>query len=159
ARGLSQLRKSLTAAEQDVIRKQQEMESLRKQLITPTSEVENPIQCPRAIVDQLISLLKVQVGALSKFIHSTGNTPDLGQLRQTTDTLIRTVADLDDSSSNTTDLKPFENALGQVSDAYQQLGVLLNVQRAETTDSHTNTVRLIRIVSRSACTSFTACID
>lgn len=139
ARGLSELRKSLTAAEQDVIKKQQEMETLRKQLITPTSEIENITQCSPVIVDQLISLLKVQVGALSKFVHSTANVAGLGQLRQTTDALIRTVADLDESSSKTTDLHPFENAVEQVSDAYQQLGVVLNVRRVDTTDSQTNT--------------------
>lgn len=77
------------------------------------------------IVDQLISLLKVQVGALSKFVHSTANVAGLGQLRQTTDALIRTVADLDESSSKTADLHPFENAVEQVSDAYQQVRMAL----------------------------------
>lgn len=37
---MSQLRKSLSAAEQDVIRRQEEMETLRQQLATPTIEVE-----------------------------------------------------------------------------------------------------------------------
>lgn len=40
AQGLSQLRRSLTAAEEDVIRKREEMETLRKQLATPTREID-----------------------------------------------------------------------------------------------------------------------
>lgn len=38
AQGLSQLRRSLTAAEEDIIRKREEMDTLQKQLATSTRE-------------------------------------------------------------------------------------------------------------------------
>lgn len=82
ASGLSALRKSLSAAEEDVARKQLEMEELRAQLSTPSLDSDEAIrwfvalhpQIPpfstRLLTSRLVSLLKVQVGALSKFLHT-----------------------------------------------------------------------------------------
>ncbi|VDN51767.1 unnamed protein product [Dracunculus medinensis] len=135
AQGLSQLRKSLSAAEQDVIRRQEEMETLRQQLATPTIEVETSgnwygffflsiygtfvYLCPKQLSDRLISLLKIQVGALSKFVHSRTGDIKLVHLRNLTDALICTVAHLD-ASCQPINLNAISDALDQVLTAYQK---------------------------------------
>ena len=75
----------------------------------------------RKIIDRFVSLLKVQVGALSKFLHSHPDAREFSHLRQTTDRLIRGVAALGDEK--TTDLGSVETVLEQVSDAYKQVRV------------------------------------
>uniref|UniRef100_A0A0N5AL69 GRIP domain-containing protein n=1 Tax=Syphacia muris TaxID=451379 RepID=A0A0N5AL69_9BILA len=177
-RGLSQLRKSLTAAEQDVIKKQAEMETLRKQLITPTAEVNTSgatISNPDCSTDELnaetatvtsassssstCALLKVQIGVLSKFLVANRDAIELTNLRQLTEHMARSVSTLNDgsadasgcttskfanrtASSELADLVYVENLIEQVSEAYKQLVVVLDLEGPKTQDEGTITLNL-----------------
>ncbi|VDK82191.1 unnamed protein product [Litomosoides sigmodontis] len=131
AQGLSQLRRSLTAAEEDIIRKREEMETLRKQLATPTRETDQ--QCElryKQIVEQFTNLLKVQVGALSRFVHSQAGSVEYAELRQSIDQLIRRVAGLDEITQMDSKMNHIEETLNNVSEAYEQVSkVLMKTQR------------------------------
>uniref|UniRef100_A0A1I7VMW1 PH domain-containing protein n=1 Tax=Loa loa TaxID=7209 RepID=A0A1I7VMW1_LOALO len=137
--GLSQLRRSLTAAEEDVIRKREEMEALRKQLATPTRETDQ--QCEiryKQITEQFTNLLKVQVGALSRFVHSQTGSIEYAELRQCVDQLIRRVAGLDEVTQMDRKIDLIEETLNNVSEAYEQVNtVLLRTQReAQQKEAH-----------------------
>uniref|UniRef100_A0A915PPQ9 Uncharacterized protein n=1 Tax=Setaria digitata TaxID=48799 RepID=A0A915PPQ9_9BILA len=131
AQGLSQLRRSLTAAEEDVIRKREEMETLRKQLATPTREIDQHSEIRyKQIVDQFTNLLKVQVGALSRFVHSKAGSVEYAELRQCVDQLIRRVAGLDEVTQMDDKMNLIEETLNNVCEAYEQVSkVLVRTQR------------------------------
>ncbi|VDN85819.1 unnamed protein product [Brugia pahangi] len=93
AQGLSQLRRSLTAAEEDVIRKREEMETLRKQLATPTQEIDQQYE---------ISI-------------------EYAELRQCVDQLIRRVAGLDEITQMDSKMNLIEETLNNVSEAYEKV--------------------------------------
>ncbi|VDM13822.1 unnamed protein product [Wuchereria bancrofti] len=131
AQGLSQLRRSLTAAEEDVIRKREEMETLRKQLATPTQEIDQQYEIKyKQIVEQFTNLLKIQVGALSRFVHSQTGSIEYAELRQCVDQLIRRVAGLDEVTQMDSKMNLIEETLNDVSEAYEQVSkVLIRTQR------------------------------
>ncbi|VBB34155.1 unnamed protein product, partial [Acanthocheilonema viteae] len=159
AQGLSQLRRSLTAAEEDVIRKREEMETLRKQLATPTREIDQqceirPGNIPvpignmlnveygnmrlmlsdwivifryKQVVEQFMNLLKVQVGALSRFVHSQAGSIEYAELRQSIDQLIRRVAGLDEITQMDSKMNLIEETLNNVSEAYEQVSNFIKI--------------------------------
>ncbi|VDO42469.1 unnamed protein product, partial [Brugia timori] len=131
AQGLSQLRRSLTAAEEDVIRKREEMETLRKQLATPTQESDQQYEIRyKQIVEQFTNLLKVQVGALSRFVHCQTGSIEYAELRQCVDQLIRRVAGLDEVTQMDSKMNLIEETLNNVSEAYEKVSkVLIRTQR------------------------------
>ncbi|CAG9538211.1 unnamed protein product [Cercopithifilaria johnstoni] len=139
SQGLSQLRRSLTAAEEDVIRKREEMETLRRQLATPTRETDP--QCEiryKQVVEQFTNLLKVQVGALSRFVHSQAGSIEYAELRQSVDQLIRRVAGLDEITQMDSKMNLIEEMLNNVSEAYEKVSkVLIRTQcEAQGKDVH-----------------------
>ncbi|MCP9264153.1 Myosin phosphatase Rho-interacting protein [Dirofilaria immitis] len=138
--GLSHLRRSLTAAEEDVIRKREEMESLQKQLATPTREINQ--QCEiryKQIVEQFMNLLKIQVGALSRFVHSQAGSLEYAELRQCIDQLIRRVAGLDEVTQMDNKINLIEGTLNNVSEAYEQISKMLITTQHETQEKEVYT--------------------
>ncbi|KAI6202968.1 hypothetical protein M3Y94_00502300 [Aphelenchoides besseyi] len=141
---LTHLRRCLTIAEADVIKQQQAMDVLRKQFDSPTIStrpisrshqpaIENfPIEISR----RLVGLLKVQIGALSKVLHSSHSATSFLFLRQYVDSLIRMVAGLDENSPQNFEL--MEAAFKEVISAYEKLSSILE-SRASANDNSTNT--------------------
>lgn len=78
---------------------------------------------PVEISQRLVSLLKVQAGALSKVLHSChagGSSAErIGPLRKQVDGLIRTVAGIDENTPQTA--KRMENAFDEVVSAYEKV--------------------------------------
>jgi hypothetical protein len=148
---LTNLRKCLTAAEADVIKQQAEMDILRRQY-EPTSDtsVISPSGNYKAshknsiseyvynldVSKRLVSLLKVQVGALSKVLHSSQSSK-FTQLRQTVDKLIRIVAGLDENIEQPID--KMETAFAEVVSAYEKLSALIDYRTTDFRDSGTMT--------------------
>ncbi|EJW78753.1 hypothetical protein WUBG_10337, partial [Wuchereria bancrofti] len=115
AQGLSQLRRSLTAAEEDVIRKREEMETLRKQLATPTQEIDQQYEINWCFV----AFCTFQTGSI-----------EYAELRQCVDQLIRRVAGLDEVTQMDSKMNLIEETLNDVSEAYEQVSkVLIRTQR------------------------------
>jgi hypothetical protein len=149
---LAQLRRSLTAAEVDVHRKQEEIEALRRQLVTPVAEVESRMDeeeeastSAEEVATQLVPLIKTQVGVLSRFVHSaTVRGSDWAQFRHRVDELIRRVAALNEGAQ--VDVTLVESLLADVSGAFERLGRLLDDFRPVTADAATTTM-----VSQRAC--------
>uniref|UniRef100_A0A914DMB0 PH domain-containing protein n=1 Tax=Acrobeloides nanus TaxID=290746 RepID=A0A914DMB0_9BILA len=134
---LSKLRKCLTAAEADVIKQQEEMDALREQLESNDSTI--PESCSIELSRRLVSLLKVQVGALSKVLHCSNNTK-FASLRQLVDSLIRIVAGLDENAEQ--NMTKMESAFEEVVNAYEKLSILLDYRQPTTVDEGTNTENL-----------------
>uniref|UniRef100_A0A915DXE2 Uncharacterized protein n=1 Tax=Ditylenchus dipsaci TaxID=166011 RepID=A0A915DXE2_9BILA len=129
---LFQLRKCLTAAEADVIKQQEAMDQLKSQLEhnsngrTQQQQVDEEDKFSLEISQRLVSLLKVQVGALSKVLHSSNQQSDkLSPLRNHVDNCIRTVAALDENSQQ--ELPKMEGAFDEVVSAYEKLSTLLSM--------------------------------
>uniref|UniRef100_A0AC34QTP1 PH domain-containing protein n=1 Tax=Panagrolaimus sp. JU765 TaxID=591449 RepID=A0AC34QTP1_9BILA len=126
---LNKLRRCLTAAEQDVIKHQTEMDMLRKQYEKESNGYGSPKNnfpsdvCTLEVSRWLVSLLKVQVGALSKVLHSS-QSPKFDSLRQIVDKLIRTVAVLDENKEQT--MNRMETAFDDVVAAYEKLANLID---------------------------------
>uniref|UniRef100_A0A914WJC3 Uncharacterized protein n=1 Tax=Plectus sambesii TaxID=2011161 RepID=A0A914WJC3_9BILA len=162
--GLAQLRRSLTVAEGDVRRKQEEIEALRRQLITPVAEVERRMDddddeeedtMASTSVDaaaRMVPMIKVQVGVLSRFVHSltARSGADWAQFRHRVDDLIRAVAALSDNAP--VDITLVESLLADISDAYERLGRLFDGFRPTTMDATTATTAK-KTVSQPACAS------
>ena len=87
---------------------------------------------------RLVSLLKVQVGALSK-VHCFNNTK-FASLRQLVDSLIRIVAGLNENAEQ--NMTKMESAFEEVVNAYEKLSILLDYRQPTTVDEGTNTVSL-----------------
>ncbi|KAI1717951.1 protein outspread [Ditylenchus destructor] len=143
AKDLRQLRNCLTAAEADVIRQQEAMDVLKSKLeqqdaIVPSSNEYDATgnssgeedKFTSEISRRLISLLKVQVGALSKMLHSSCQSQKLSPLRVHVDNCIRTVASLDENEPNLLPENPnqsiLEGAFDEVVRAYEKLSDLLS---------------------------------
>ncbi|VDK82980.1 unnamed protein product, partial [Onchocerca ochengi] len=147
AQGLSQLRRSLTAAEEDVIRKREEMETLRKQLATPTREIDQQYEIRhKQIIEQFANLLKVQVGALSRFVHCQTGSVEYAELRQCIDQLIRKVAGLDEVTQTDGKMNLIEEILNNVSEAYEQVNKVLRRTQRETQEKEVYTEQPEEIV-------------
>lgn len=73
------------------------------------------------IIDQFTNLLKVQVGGLSRFVHSKSSIAGFVELRHCVDQLIRRVAALDEKADFSTKMDFIENILQQVLEAYRQV--------------------------------------
>lgn len=143
---INHLRRCLHAAEENVIRQQNEMDILRKQLDSPTIAPSGSVAqmrlinpqvldhlwvsrgywiyhefSPLEISQRLVALLKVQVGALSKVLHSSSHSvTSFICLRQYVDSLIRTVASLDENSPQRIDL--LQDAFNDVIAAFENVG-------------------------------------
>ncbi|KAK0426813.1 hypothetical protein QR680_009912 [Steinernema hermaphroditum] len=92
-RSLDELRKSLNDAEDEIKRKQREMDVLRDKLHSPTLEEANA--CPGQLTARLVNLLQTQVGGISKFLHSAAlDRNKFAPLRPMADALIRKVAEV-----------------------------------------------------------------
>ena len=85
---------------------------------------------------RLVSLLKVQVGALSKVLHSSQSSKFI-PLRQSLDKLIRTVAGLDENAEQA--MNKMETAFADVVAAYEKLSNLVDYRNKTVTDSSTMT--------------------
>uniref|UniRef100_A0AC35G3T5 Uncharacterized protein n=1 Tax=Panagrolaimus sp. PS1159 TaxID=55785 RepID=A0AC35G3T5_9BILA len=148
---LTNLRKCLTAAEADVIKQQAEMDILRRQyeptsdtsVISPSGnyKASHKNSIPEYVYNldvskRLVSLLKVQVGALSKVLHSSQSSK-FTQLRQTVDKLIRIVAGLDENIEQPID--KMETAFAEVVSAYEKLSALIDYRTTDFRDSGTMT--------------------
>ncbi|KAE9555478.1 hypothetical protein FO519_001333 [Halicephalobus sp. NKZ332] len=139
---LNKLRKCLTAAEQDVIKRQAEMDFLRRQYEQEFNSQKKPMDSYISDVysldvsKRLVSLLKVQVGALSKVLHSSQSTKFI-PLRQSVDKLIRTVAGLDENAEQA--MNSMETAFSDVVSAYEKLSNLVDYRNGNLMDSSTMT--------------------
>ncbi|CAJ0578407.1 unnamed protein product, partial [Mesorhabditis spiculigera] len=91
--GLAALRKSLSAAETEITRQQKEMEDMRQQLVSPSGD-----HAVSTFQDRLVSMLKVQMGALSKFNAFLGNNVDV---RNDLDELLTSLSNIDHSEKGT----------------------------------------------------------
>uniref|UniRef100_A0A1I7SDS3 Protein outspread n=1 Tax=Bursaphelenchus xylophilus TaxID=6326 RepID=A0A1I7SDS3_BURXY len=102
----------------------------------PRTHNEGPLQLSVEISRRLVSLLKVQVGALSKVLHSTQNATSFIYLRRYVDSLIRTVAGMDENV--TQDLATMERTFEGVISAYDKLSSVIgstdSSNRAENND-------------------------
>lgn len=85
---------------------------------------------------RLVSLLKVQVGALSKVLHSSQSIKFV-PLRQSVDKLIRTVAGLDENAEQA--MNKMEAAFADVVTAYEKLSNLVDYRNKNIVDSSTMT--------------------
>uniref|UniRef100_A0A914YWD5 Uncharacterized protein n=1 Tax=Panagrolaimus superbus TaxID=310955 RepID=A0A914YWD5_9BILA len=85
---------------------------------------------------RLVSLLKVQVGALSKVLHSSQSSK-FALLRHSVDKLIRIVAGLDENIEQPID--KMETAFAEVVSAYEKLSSLIDYRTSECQDSGTMT--------------------
>uniref|UniRef100_A0A183BQX1 CAP-Gly domain-containing protein n=1 Tax=Globodera pallida TaxID=36090 RepID=A0A183BQX1_GLOPA len=99
---------------------------------------------PVEISQRLVSLLKVQAGALSKVLHSSHSISErIAPLRRQVDGLIRTVAGIDENVPQTA--KRMENAFDEVVSAYEKLSTLLAGSLLEgEEDSSTSRVTLLQ---------------
>lgn len=97
-----------------------------------------------------MALLKVQVGALSKVLHCSSNTK-FSSLRQSVDSLIRTVAGLDENAEQA--MTKMESAFEDVVIAYEKLSSLLDYRQPSTVDEGTNPVNLLLLTDcfRNQC--------
>lgn len=75
----------------------------------------------KQIVERFTNLLKVQVGALSRFVHSQVGSIECAELRQCVDQLIRRVASLDEVTEMDNKMNLIEKTLNNVSEAYEQV--------------------------------------
>ncbi|CAJ0927285.1 unnamed protein product, partial [Mesorhabditis belari] len=130
---LSALRKSLSAAESEITRQQKEMETLRKQFSSPTSE-----QLISCFQDRLISMLKVQMGALSKFNIFLGNN---GDVRDELDELMTSLSNIDHTNKGTAlgddDWDCLQRIIEETTLLYDN--VANSVRRRRTKEATTNT--------------------
>uniref|UniRef100_A0A7E4W4K0 PACT_coil_coil domain-containing protein n=1 Tax=Panagrellus redivivus TaxID=6233 RepID=A0A7E4W4K0_PANRE len=138
---LAKLRQCLTAAEADVIQRQNEMDILRRQYDPPVSasgDYRRPLSSVYSadVSRRLVSLLKVQVGALSKVLHSSQSSK-FTVLRPSVDKLIRTVANLDENAEQAID--KMENAFADVVAAYERLSSLIDYRRKDQIEAGTMT--------------------
>ncbi|VIO95577.1 Uncharacterized protein BM_BM17615 [Brugia malayi] len=84
----------------------------------------------KQIVEQFTNLLKVQVGALSRFVHCQTGSIEYAELRQCVDQLIRRVAGLDEVTQMDSKMNLIEETLNNVSEAYEKVSkVLIRTQR------------------------------
>uniref|UniRef100_A0A914GXF6 PH domain-containing protein n=1 Tax=Globodera rostochiensis TaxID=31243 RepID=A0A914GXF6_GLORO len=162
---ISKLRQCLTAAESELAKQQDAMNMLKHRLdvygnennSSSTSDAVSPARIdaikqrssdldkfPVEISQRLVSLLKVQAGALSKLLHSSHSISErIAPLRRQVDGLIRTVAGIDENVPQTA--KRMENAFDEVVSAYEKLGTLLAGSLLEgDEDSSTSRVTLLQ---------------
>lgn len=85
---------------------------------------------------RLVSLLKVQVGALSKVLHSS-QSAKFALLRHSVDKLIRVVASLDENAEQAID--KMETAFAEVVAAYEKLSSLIDYRSYDSRDTATMT--------------------
>ncbi|KAL3108579.1 hypothetical protein niasHT_015501 [Heterodera trifolii] len=146
---ISKLRQCLTAAEAELAKQQEAMDMMKHRLdeygsgnnsSSTSTDVTSPTKIgtaptrrttadldkfPVEISQRLVSLLKVQAGALSKVLHSAAHSHSdkIAPLRRQVDTLIRTVAGIDENAPQTA--KRMEGAFDEVVNAYEKLSTLL----------------------------------
>ncbi|KAK0426812.1 hypothetical protein QR680_009912 [Steinernema hermaphroditum] len=142
-RSLDELRKSLNDAEDEIKRKQREMDVLRDKLHSPTLEEANA--CPGQLTARLVNLLQTQVGGISKFLHSAAlDRNKFAPLRPMADALIRKVAEVS-MEPEEAPFEQLEEIFHDVIKAYEALSSLLIVApRVATKDSATLTEHVER---------------
>lgn len=142
---LTSLRRCLNAAEENLVRHQSEMEILEKQFDTATTsnssmarlgDHQNLDVFPLEISQRLVALLKIQIGVLSKVLHSSPATSFIN-LRQYVDNLIRIVASLDENTPQNMNL--MQDAFLEVIAAFENLSSILKSTRI---DGSINVVRI-----------------